>query len=147
MGALRAPTAHRITREWRMTIVKQLSQLGMTQTDLASAVSTSPATINRILIGATWSSPLVPAIESVLRLGGDVVTPPASAAEDSADPLANIAELREAQDAIEADIAQHEKVRDVVADRLAESYRRRSEITAEIRRLRGDALRGDSNDG
>jgi len=129
-------TGHKITREWRMTIAKQLSDQGMTQTDLAAAISTSSTTISRILSGSMWSSPLVPAIESVL---GVVDAPSAAAPELSEDLTARIADLREARDAVETDIAQHEKIRDTVAARLAESYARRAELDAEISKLRGEA--------
>lgn len=51
--------------------------------------------------------------------------------------IAEIATLREDRDAITADIADHERVRGVIDERLHEAYERRAQIDALIRQLRG----------
>lgn len=64
-------------------------------------------------------------------------TPPlAAVASPDADLTAEIAALREALDAINEDIALHQKVRDRIDERMAESRERRAELEIEIRRFR-----------
>jgi hypothetical protein len=57
--------------------------------------------------------------------------------------LFEIAELQLAYDALAADIYQHEKIRAVVDDRLAEARARRVLIAERIRALHGAPLRED----
>lgn len=64
-----------------------------------------------------------------------VVVPPPTVAP--VDRIAEIATLREARDAIDADIVRLEDVRATVEERLAEAYEHRAKLDVRIRELRG----------
>ena len=64
------------------------------------------------------------------------LSPSDTADPDHIDDIAAVATLREARDAIAADIVWHEKIRARIEERLAEAYEHRAKLDVEIRRLR-----------
>jgi len=132
--------AREITPEWCRDVMARLDALGMSRADLARTIHATQATISSILAGTQRTSSWVPAIERAIRMQPAAAPPPAAPAlptPPAPERIARIAELREASDAIGADIVEHEKVRAVIEERLAEAYQRRAEIDVEIRHLRG----------
>jgi len=77
-----------------------------------------------------------PVVTIVPDLPAEDLEPESEPSPPVTDPLTRIAELREALDALTADIDIHQKIRARVDERLVEAYDRRAELEVEIRHLR-----------
>jgi hypothetical protein len=121
-----------VTPEWRARVDARMKELNISVNRLAHLAGTSQAAVSYVLTRAK-SSALVPRIDAAL----------ASARRQPDDPrpshaIAEAAVLREARDAISADIVRLEDVRATVEERLAEAYEHRAKLDIRIRELRAD---------
>jgi len=117
-----------VTDEWRSRTLARMVELRVSENEVARRCGTSQAAIHHVLSKAKSSS-FVPKIDAALRDG-----PAAPEIDEVA--LAEVAVLREAADAIAADIVRLEGVRATVEERLAEAYEHRAKIDIRIRELR-----------
>lgn len=131
------PPSQPVTDAWRAAVKARLVQLGITQAELARRAGSSAPIISMILGGRYPRTPLVAAIDRELDLG-PAAAPPSADPPEVVDPrVADVAELREARDAIQEDIVWLETARAAVEERIAEAYEHRALLDVRIRELRG----------
>lgn len=123
---------HPVSLEWQTSTLAKMRDAGLSMSSLAKAVGTSQAAISYVLTRARGSM-LVPRIDAALA----VRPTPEPTTRHSPELIAEVAVLREAKDAIGADIVRLETVRSTVEERLAEAYEHRAQIEIRIRKLRG----------
>ena len=131
------PPSQPVTDAWRAAVKARLVQLGITQVELARRAETNAPMISLVLSGRYSRTPLVAAIDRALDMG-PAAAPPSSDPPEVVDPrVADVAELREARDAIQDDIVRLETARAAIEERLAEAYEHRASLDIRIRELRG----------
>jgi len=117
-----------VTDEWRARTLDRMEELQVSESEVARRCGTSQAAISHVLRKAKSSS-FVPKIDAALRDG-----PAAPEIDEVA--VAEVAVLREAADAIAADIVRLEGVRGTIEERLAEAHEHRAKLDIRIRELR-----------
>lgn len=125
------PLEHPITPEWRRAVETRMAELDLSPYKLAKLVGTSQSAIAHILTRGKISA-LVPRIDAALA-GAKPRPEPHPAPQ----VIAEVAALREAHDAISADIVRLEGARATIEERLAEAYEHRARLDVRIRELRG----------
>lgn len=120
-----------ITPEWRSLVETRMKELNLTANGLARIIGTSQAAVQYVITRGN-SSALVTRIDAALAAAQrDTIYPPEQAM------IAEVAAMREALDAIQADIVRLEDVRARVEERIAEAYEHRARLDIRIRELRG----------
>lgn len=124
------PFERPITPEWKQAVEARMLELDINPRQLAHLVGTSPAAITYVLTRGK-SSALVPRIDAALATAG-----PPGVESRPPEVIAEVAALREAHDAITADIVRLESARATIEERLAEAYEHRAGLEIRIRHHR-----------
>jgi lambda repressor-like predicted transcriptional regulator len=128
---IHAISDHPVTEEWRSSVIARMKDAGLSIADVARAAGTSHAAVGHVLTKAKSSS-LVPRIT-------DAVSMARPAPGRSEENISEAAAVREARDAISADIVRLETARATIEERIAEAYEHRAKLEVKLREIRGEA--------